>query len=55
MRTENKIWTIMTIYALSIFAIAIMLTSCGSSKSCHNNGHYVAKDVKRAQSKPRHY
>lgn len=55
MKTENKIWTLMTIYAVSIFAITILLTSCGASKTCHSKGHYVSNDIKRAQAKPRHY
>lgn len=55
MKTENKIWTLMTIYAVSIFAIVILLTSCGSAKTCHSKGHYVSNSIKKAQSKPRHY
>jgi len=36
-----------------LVVLVIAMTSCASSKSCHNSGHYVAKDVKKAQSKPR--
>ena len=53
--TEKKVWTILTIYAVSIFTIAILLTSCGSAKQCHTKGYYVDKSVKKAQSKPRNY
>jgi hypothetical protein len=51
--TENKVWTLMTIYAVSIITIAILLTSCGASKGCHNKGYYVSKDIKKAQSRVR--
>lgn len=54
MKTENKLWRLMTIYAVSIITIAIMLTSCGVSHTCHTKGVYVSKDIKRAQNKPRH-
>ena len=47
--------TLTLLYVLFIYGVAMALTSCASSKSCHNNGHYVSKDVKRAQSKPRNY
>lgn len=42
------LWTIMVI------TIAIILTSCGASKGCHNKGYYVSKDIKKAQSRVRH-
>ena len=42
------LWTIIVI------TIAIMLTSCGVSHTCHTKGVYVSKDIKRAQNKPRH-
>jgi hypothetical protein len=38
---------------IMILIIGIVgLTSCGSAKGCHSKGHYVSKDIKRAQSKP---
>lgn len=52
-RREQVALTLM--YVLFIYGVAMALTSCASSKSCHNNGHYVSKSVKKAQSKPRHY
>ena len=30
--TENKVWAIISLYAISIITIAILLTSCGSTK-----------------------
>jgi len=30
--TENKVWAILSLYAISIVTIAILLTSCGSTK-----------------------
>jgi hypothetical protein len=53
MKTENKVWTIASVYAISIITIAILLTSCGASKGCHNKGYYVSKDIKKAQGKSR--
>jgi hypothetical protein len=53
MKTEKKVWTIASVYAISIITIAIMLTSCGASKGCHNKGYYVSKDIKKAQGKSR--
>lgn len=35
--------------------IGLVLTSCSTAKTCHAKKAYVAKDVLRAQSKPRHY
>lgn len=52
--TENKVWAILTIYAVSIVTIAVLLTSCGSAKQCHTKGYYVDKSIKKAQSKPRY-
>lgn len=52
MKTESKVWTILSIYAIFAFIIAMMLTSCGTSKSCHTKGVYVSKSIKRAQAKP---
>ena len=45
---ESMAWLIAT-----VLLIAITLSSCGSSKTCHSNGHYVPKSIKKAQSKPR--
>ena len=45
---ESLAWLIAT-----VLLIAVALSSCGSSKQCHSNGHYVSKDIKKAQSKPR--
>jgi len=47
---ESIAWLIAT-----VLLIAVTLSACGSSKECHSNGHYVSKDIKRAQSKPRSY
>jgi hypothetical protein len=52
MKTENKFWAMVPIFAVAITVITLMLTSCASSKSCHTKGAYVSKDVKRAQAKP---
>jgi hypothetical protein len=45
---ESLAWLI-----ASVLMLSIILASCASSKTCHSNGHYVSKDIKRAQSKPR--
>lgn len=45
---ESMAWLIATVLMLSI-----VLASCASSKTCHSNGHYVPKSIKKAQSKPR--
>jgi hypothetical protein len=45
---ESAAWLVATILMLSI-----VLASCASSKTCHSNGHYVPKSIKKAQSKPR--
>ncbi len=52
MKYENKAWIIASIYTVFIIVIALMLNSCGSSKSCHSKGVYVSKSIKKAQSKP---
>ncbi len=52
--SENKVWAILSIYAVSIITIAILLTSCGASRGCHTKGYYVDKSVKKAQSKARY-
>lgn len=41
------------LWTIAIITIAIMLTSCGASKGCHNKGYYVSKDIKKAQGKSR--
>lgn len=41
------------LWTIAIITIAIMLTSCGASKGCHNKGYYVSKSVKKAQGKSR--
>jgi hypothetical protein len=53
MKKENQFWMVMSIYAVFIIAISIMLSSCGSGRSCHTKGVYVSKSIKKAQSKPR--
>lgn len=40
------------LYTMIIIAVILLLTSCGSTKSCHTKGVYVSKSVKKAQSKP---
>jgi hypothetical protein len=52
-RREQVALTLM--YVLFIYGVAMALTSCATSKGCHTKGHYVSKDIKRAQSKPRNY
>ena len=52
MKKENQFWVVMSIYAICIIAITVMLSSCGSAKSCHTKGAYVSKDIKRAQARP---
>ena len=32
---------------------ALMFTSCSTGKQCHSKKHYVAKNVLKAQSRPR--
>jgi predicted small secreted protein len=39
---------------VAVIIIGLVLTSCSTSKSCHSH-KAVSKDIKRAQSKPRHY
>jgi len=42
------------LYTFLIVIVIAVLTSCGASKnSCHGNGrkYYVAKDVRKAQSR----
>ena len=41
------------LWTIAIITIAIILTSCGASKGCHNKGYYVSKDIKKAQGKSR--
>lgn len=43
------------LYTMVLIVAVLCLTSCGSAKTCHAKGHYVSKDIKRAQSKPRSY
>lgn len=40
------------LYTMIVIVVVLFLTSCGSTKTCHAKGHYVSKDIKRAQSKP---
>ena len=40
------------LYTMIVIIAVLFLTSCGSAKSCHTKGHYVSKEVKRAQAKP---
>jgi hypothetical protein len=40
------------LYTMIIIIAVLFLTSCGSAKGCHTKGHYVSKDIKRAQAKP---
>ena len=53
MKVESKFWTMMSVFAVVIAAITLMLSSCASANHCHTKGVYVAKDVKKAQSKPK--
>ena len=53
MKSENKFWAMMSIFAVILTVVTLMLTSCASSKSCHIKGVYVSKSIKKAQSKPR--
>lgn len=43
--TENRVWTILSLYAISIITLAILLTSCGSTK-------YVDCDAYKTHYKP---
>jgi hypothetical protein len=45
MKTQNKVWTALSIYVVFIAVIAIMLSSCGSSK-------YHPCDAYKTQYKP---
>lgn len=43
--TETQVWNVLIIYAVSIFTLAIMLASCGSTK-------YVDCDAYKTHYKP---
>ena len=40
------------LYTMIVIIAVLCLTSCGSAKGCHSKGHYVSKDIKRAQARP---
>jgi predicted small secreted protein len=40
-------------FVASVVIASMLLTSCGTTHGCHSKGHYVSKDIKRAQNKPR--
>ena len=51
MKVENiqsTAWLVAT-----ILLISIILSSCGSSRGCHNKGVYVSKSIKKAQNQSR--
>lgn len=43
------------LYTMIVIVVVLFLTSCGTSRGCHTKGHYVSKEIKRAQAKPHRY